>query len=185
MGLAALQTMLLMRAGHKLSARGDYAAAIEKYRAAATHEPESAQALAHLALAHAAVADYPNAVAAARQAIKFSRGEAAISVLAGIALMDADDLEGAAAAFAEALKLNSENDLAAKCALLAAWMRGDASAAAELSKQPLPDSQRFLARVLWQTEKQAVTTMKPTTEITENDKQQESGTGADVNGACE
>jgi tetratricopeptide (TPR) repeat protein len=153
--MVSLKAMLLMRAGHKMAGRGAYEAAVEKYREAVTREPEMAQALAHLALAYAAVADYPHAVETAQRAIELARGEAAIFVLAGIALLDADDVEGADRAFAEARRLNPENDLAAKYGLLVAWMRGDASATSALSSKPLPDSQRFLARVLWQTEMQA------------------------------
>ena len=145
----------LMRAGHRQAARERLKEAAACFAAAARVCPRRPHPRLHLARISAALDDRAAAIREAQEALRLGANEPAIHLLAGVIFMDVGENELATQALSRALALNPENELAKGYRALLRWSQGDAvGGAAELSRQPLPDSTAFLARLLLLTEQE-------------------------------
>jgi len=142
----------LVRRALRLARRGRREEAIHLLEEVVSRSPEHPFGRLHLAVALVEEGREEEAVAHAGCARAVAPERAAVHLMAGRVFFDAAHHAVAADAFARAVALSPENDLAAGFERLNAWAMGDAGAAMGLHPDRLPDSPVFLARLLFMIE---------------------------------
>ena len=128
---------------------GDREAAVARLRELLEPHPNHGFGQLHLAVTLADMGRQDEACIHAEKALELADARPAFFLFAGRVFLDAENYGAARNAFEQALELSPDNDLAQAYRIVVEWAGGNAEAAYKLDPESLPESNAFLARVLF------------------------------------